>query len=91
MEIRPNNFCFLGPNDVFYFMKRNTFHSLYRFEIQKKFKKKEKEIMDSFKVASVSIANYGLSLAHVSLLLQCVVAVMTIIYLAYKINIIRKQ
>jgi len=47
--------------------------------------------MDSFKVASVSIANYGLSLAQVSLLLQCIVAVMTIVYLGYKINIIRKQ
>tara|TARA_R100000353_G_scaffold128786_1_gene91418 strand:+ start:919 stop:1065 length:147 start_codon:yes stop_codon:yes gene_type:complete len=46
--------------------------------------------MDSVKVASASIFNYGLSLAHASLFLQCVVAIMTIIYLGYKINIIRK-
>ena len=47
--------------------------------------------MDSLKVASVSIANYGLSLTNVSLILQCVVAIMTIIYLGYKINNIRKS
>ena len=46
--------------------------------------------MDSVKVASVSIANYGLSLTSISLILQCVVAIMTIIYLGYKINNIRK-
>ena len=46
--------------------------------------------MDSIKVASASLINYGLSLAEVSLLLQCIVAIMTIIYLAYKINNIRK-
>jgi len=46
--------------------------------------------MDSLKVASASLMNYGLSLAEVSLFLQCVVAVMTIIYLAYKIIRIRK-
>jgi hypothetical protein len=47
--------------------------------------------MDSVKVSSASLVNYGLSLAEVSLLLQCVVAVMTIIYLGYKITNIRKQ
>jgi len=47
--------------------------------------------MDSLKVASASVANYGLSLTNVSLTLQCIVAIMTIIYLSYKINIIRKQ
>ncbi len=47
--------------------------------------------MDSVKVATVSIANYGLSLTSISLILQCVVAIMTIIYLGYKINNIRKQ
>ena len=47
--------------------------------------------MDSVKVASVSIANYGLSLTSISLILQCIVAIMTIIYLGYKINNIRKQ
>ena len=46
--------------------------------------------MDSVKVASVSIANYSLSLTSISLILQCVVAIMTIIYLGYKINNIRK-
>ena len=47
--------------------------------------------MDSVKVATVSIANYGLSLTSISLILQCIVAIMTIIYLGYKINNIRKQ
>jgi|TARA_R100000908_G_C3631121_1_gene71928 hypothetical protein len=46
--------------------------------------------MDSVKVTSASLMNYGLSLTEVSLLLQCVVAVMTIIYLGYKIIKIRK-
>jgi len=46
--------------------------------------------MDSIKVTSASIANYGLSLTSVSLTLQCVVAVLTIIYLILKINNIRK-
>jgi hypothetical protein len=47
--------------------------------------------MDSVKVSSASLVNYGLSIAEVSLFLQCVVAVMTIIYLGYKITNIRKQ
>ena len=47
--------------------------------------------VDSVKVASVRIANYGLSLTTLSTALQCVVAIMTIIYLGYKINNIRKS
>ena len=47
--------------------------------------------MDSLKVASVSMANYGLSLTEVSLALQCMVAVMTMVYLGYKIIKIRKD
>ena len=47
--------------------------------------------VDSVKVASASLMNYGLSLTNVSLILQCVVAIMTIIYLGYKINNIRKS
>jgi hypothetical protein len=46
--------------------------------------------VDSLKVASASIANYGLSLTEVSLILQCAVAILTIVYLMYKINNIRK-
>jgi hypothetical protein len=46
--------------------------------------------MDSVKVASASLMNYGLSLTEISTLLQCIVAVMTIIYLGYKIINIRK-
>ena len=49
------------------------------------------EKMDSIKVASASLVNYGLSLSEVSLFLQCIVAIMTIIYLAYKIIKIRKS
>ena len=47
--------------------------------------------MDSLKVATVSMANYGLSLTSISLILQCVVAIMTIIYLGYKIKSIRSK
>jgi hypothetical protein len=46
--------------------------------------------MDSLKVASASLMNYGLSLTELSTALQCLVAVMTIVYLGYKINNIRK-
>ena len=45
--------------------------------------------MDSCKVACVSLVNYGLSLTDVSLALRCMVAVMTIVYLSYKISKIR--
>jgi len=47
--------------------------------------------MDSVKVSTASLFNYGLSLTEISTLLQCIVAVMTIIYLGYKITNIRKQ
>ena len=48
--------------------------------------------MDSLKVSTaLSLFNYGLSLSEVSLFLQCIVAVMTIIYLGYKITNIRKK
>jgi len=46
--------------------------------------------MDSVKEASASLVNYGLSLTEVSLILQCIVAIMTIIYLGYKIIRIRR-
>jgi hypothetical protein len=46
--------------------------------------------MDSLKVSSASLMNFGLSLTEVSLILQCIVAVLTIIYLIFKINRIRK-
>jgi len=46
--------------------------------------------MDSLKVTTASLMNYGLSLTEISTLLQCVVAIMTIIYLGYKITNIRK-
>ena len=42
--------------------------------------------MDSLKVASISFANYGAYLAEINLLLQCVVAIMSIIYLTIKIK-----
>jgi len=46
--------------------------------------------MDSIKVSSASLMNFGLSLTEVSIILQCIVAVLTIIYLIFKINRIRK-
>jgi hypothetical protein len=46
--------------------------------------------MDSLKVSSASLMNFGLSLTEVSLILQCIVATLTIIYLIFKINNIRK-
>ena len=46
--------------------------------------------MDSLKVSSASLMNFGLSLTEVSLILQCIVAILTIVYLIFKINNIRK-
>ena len=46
--------------------------------------------MDSLKVSSASLMNFGLSLTEVSLILQCIVAILTIVYLIFKINKIRK-
>jgi len=46
--------------------------------------------MDSLKVSSLSFANYGFYLAEINLLLQGIVAIMTIIYLSYKIVKVRK-
>lgn len=47
--------------------------------------------MDSLKVSAISFANYGIHLAEINLFLQMMVAVMTIIYLGYKIMKIRKD
>jgi hypothetical protein len=46
--------------------------------------------MDSVKVSSASLMNFGLSLTEVSIILQCIVAVLTIIYLIFKINKIKE-
>jgi len=46
--------------------------------------------MDSIKVSSASLMNFGLSLTEVSLILQCIVAILTIIYLIFKINKIKE-
>ena len=45
--------------------------------------------MDSLKVSSASLMNFGLSLTEVSLILQCIVAILTIVYLIFKINNVR--
>tara|TARA_R100001463_G_scaffold73314_1_gene127204 strand:+ start:437 stop:583 length:147 start_codon:yes stop_codon:yes gene_type:complete len=42
--------------------------------------------MDSLKVTGISFANYGVYLAEINLALQCVVAVMSIVYLFQKIK-----
>jgi len=47
--------------------------------------------MDSLKVTALSFANYGIHLANINLILQLVIGVMTIIYLAYKIKKIRSN
>jgi hypothetical protein len=47
--------------------------------------------MDSLKVSSISFANYGVYLAEINLILQCVVAVMSIVYLTYKIKKIKND
>jgi hypothetical protein len=47
--------------------------------------------MDSLKVSSISFANYGVYMAELNLLLQCVVAVMSIVYLTYKIKRIKND
>jgi len=47
--------------------------------------------MDSLKVSSISFANYGVYMAELNLLLQCVVAIMSIVYLTYKIKRIKSD
>ena len=47
--------------------------------------------VDSLKVTAVSFTNYGVYLAEINLFLQSVVAVMSIVYLSYKIVKIRKS
>jgi len=47
--------------------------------------------MDSLKVSAISFANYGIYLAEINLFLQCVVAIMSIVYLSYKITKIKKE
>jgi hypothetical protein len=47
--------------------------------------------MDSLKVSSISFANYGVYMAELNLLLQCVVAIMSIVYLTYKIKKIKSD
>ena len=42
--------------------------------------------MDSIKVTGISFANYGIYLAEINLVLQCVVALMSIVYLFQKIK-----
>jgi hypothetical protein len=45
--------------------------------------------MDSLKVSGISFINYGIHLSNVNLTLQCIIGLMTIVYLAYKIKQIR--
>ena len=40
---------------------------------------------DAVKVAGISFGNFGLSLTGVHVILQCIVAVVSIVYLIYKI------
>lgn len=47
--------------------------------------------MDSLKVTALSFANYGIHVANINLILQLVIGVMTIVYLAYKIKNIRSN
>ena len=47
--------------------------------------------MDSLKVSALSFANYGIHLANINMVLQCVIGVMTIVYLAHKITQIRRN
>ena len=42
--------------------------------------------MDSLKVSGISFMNYGIHLAEINLILQCIIGVMTIVYLTYKIK-----
>jgi hypothetical protein len=47
--------------------------------------------MDSLKVSALSFANYGIHLANINLILQCIIGVMTIVYLCYKIKTVRRN
>ena len=42
--------------------------------------------MDSLKVSAISFANYGIHLAEINMVLQLIVAIMTIVYLGNKIR-----
>ena len=46
---------------------------------------------DSLKALGVSLGNFGLSLTTVSLMLQCMVAIMSIVYFYYKIKKISSE
>ena len=41
---------------------------------------------DSLKVSAISFANYGIYLAEINMVLQLIVAIMTIVYLGNKIR-----
>ena len=43
-------------------------------------------LMDSLKVSGISFMNYGIYLAEINLILLCIIGVMTIVYLTYKIK-----
>ena len=47
--------------------------------------------MDSLKVSGISFVNYGIHLSNINLILQCIIGIMTIIYLVYKIKQIRSS
>ena len=46
-------------------------------------------MMDSVKVVGISFGNFGLSLTGVHTILQCIVAVVSICYLIYKMKKMR--
>ena len=43
-------------------------------------------LMDSVKVSAISFVNYGIHLAEINMVLQLIVAIMTIVYLGNKIR-----
>ena len=46
---------------------------------------------DSIKVAGISLGNFGLSLTELSIIIQCFVGILSIIYLVFKIKQLRKN
>ncbi len=47
--------------------------------------------MDSLKVSGVSFMNYGIHLAEINLILQCIIGIMTIVYLTFKIKTVKNR
>ena len=58
----------------------------FKTNVNDKMDRRHESLMDSLKVSGISFMNYGIHLAEINLILQCIIGVMTIVYLSYKIK-----